>query len=149
MTSRASVERFVAAPAMAIVGVSRSGRKFGNLALRTLKGQGYRVYPVHPSADRVDGVQCYRSFADLPEKIDAALVVVPPTEAVKVIAEAARAGIKRVWLQQGAESAEAAAAAAACGVELVAGECILMFAHPASYHRVHRWVRGLVGRLPA
>ena len=63
--------------------------------------------------------------------------------------QAARAGIKRVWLQQGAESAEAAAAAAACGVELVAGECILMFAHPASYHRVHRWVRGLVGRLPA
>lgn len=149
MNSRASVEQFVAAPAMAIVGVSRSGKKFGNLALKTLRTQGYRLYPIHPSADVIDGVRCYRSFAELPEKVDAALVSVPPATAVDVIRDAAGAGVKRIWLQQGAESPEAATAAVECGVDLVAGECVLMFASPRSYHKVHRWLWGVLGKLPA
>jgi hypothetical protein len=31
----------------------------------------------------------------------------------------------------------------------LAGECVLMFAEPAAfYHRLHRWVWKLLGRLP-
>jgi hypothetical protein len=30
----------------------------------------------------------------------------------------------------------------------VHGECILMFAQPSSFHRLHRWVWGLLGKLP-
>jgi len=149
MTSLASVNAFIEKPALALVGLSRSGKKFGNLALRELRSKGYRVYPIHREANEIDGVTCYRSFTDLPEHVDAVLVVVPPAEAASVIKDAADAGIHHVWLQQGAESPAVLQACAERGLDTVAGECVLMFAKPTSYHRFHRWVWGALGKLPA
>jgi predicted CoA-binding protein len=56
MTSKAAIDAFVAQPALALVRISRSGGKFGNLACRELARKGYRVYPIHPSADAIDGL---------------------------------------------------------------------------------------------
>jgi predicted CoA-binding protein len=41
MTSRAAVDDFVAQRTLAVVGVSRSGKKFGNTIYRELKTRGY------------------------------------------------------------------------------------------------------------
>ena len=104
---------------------------------------------MHPQADLVDGERCFRSLADLPEPVDAVLVVVPPEQALGVAREAAQAGIRRVWLQQGAQSPQVIQACAELGLETVAGECILMFARPTGVHKAHKWVWGLLGKLPA
>jgi predicted CoA-binding protein len=149
VASRASIDAFVAQPALAMVGLSRSGRKFGNLACRELRAKGYRVYPIHPSAEIIDGVRCYTRFADLPEPVDALLVVVPPAQAANAIREAAAAGIHHVWLQQGAESADVLKLGRDLGLDVVAGQCILMFTKPTSYHKVHRWIWDLLGKVPA
>jgi predicted CoA-binding protein len=143
---RPGVEEFLAERRVAVVGVSR-GRGFGNAALRELRRRGYEVLPVNAAADCVEGERCWRSLAELPEKPGAVLVVVPPDQAVKVVAECARLGISRVWLQQGSESPEAVALAQAHGVGLVHGACILMYANPGSIHRCHRWVERVRGRL--
>lgn len=148
MTTRSDVERFVAEPAVALVGMSRSGRKFGNAAARELISKGYRVYPIHPAASEIDGVRCFSTFDELPERVNAVLVVVRPAEVVQVVRDAARAGIHQVWLQQGAESPEALQVCRSLGQSVVAGECILMFAKPASFHRLHRWLRQVFGRMP-
>jgi hypothetical protein len=148
-TTRASIDAFVSRPALAMVGLSRSGRKFGNLACRELRSKGYRVYPIHPTAEIIDGVRCYRRFADLPEPVETLLIVVPPAQAVRVLREAAAAGIRHVWLQQGAESSEVLQLAHELGLDVVAGQCILMFTKPTSYHRVHRWLWDLLGKVPA
>jgi predicted CoA-binding protein len=55
----------------------------------------------------------------------------------------------RVWLQQGAQSIEALNVCDRLGVEVVAGECILMFAKPTGIHRAHRFVCDILHRLPA
>jgi hypothetical protein len=149
MTSRAAVSEFLAKPAIAIAGVSRSGKKFGNLAMRELLAKGYRVYPIHPIGGTIDGVPCHTSFAKLPERVDAVLIVVPPIAAIDVIREAAAAGVRYVWLQQGAESDHALQLCQQLGLTTVAGECILMFARPRSFHKLHHWVWGVLGRLPA
>lgn len=147
--SGAAVETFLAQPALALVGVSRSGKKFGNLACRELQAKGYRVYPIHPTAGTIGGVRCYKSFADLPEHVEAVVIVVPPAEAVKVVRDAAAAGIHRVWLQQGAGSPEVLRVCQELGVEAVTGECILMFANPTGVHKFHQWVNRLMGKFPA
>ena len=134
---------------VAIVGVSRTGRKFGNSACRVLREKGYRVYPIHRTAARIDGVTCFSRLADLPEPVGGILIVVPPLDAVPVIREAAAAGIRRVWLQQGAESPEALRVCEQFGMDGVSGECVLMFAHPAGIHRAHQIVRRMCGALPA
>lgn len=149
MTSRTAINAFLAQPTLALAGVSRSGKKFGNIALRELRAKGYRVHPLHPSADTIDGARCYRHFAELPEAVDAVLVVVPPVAALDVVRDAAGAGVHYVWLQQGSESADVLTLCRELGLITIAGECILMFADPKSYHKAHRWLWSVLGKLPA
>ena len=149
MIAKRLVDEFVAQEALAVVGVSRSGKGFGNAAVKELLANGYRVHPVHPQAERVQGVACARDLASLPEPVGGALLVVPPAQTETVVREAAAAGIRRVWMQQGSESPAAVAWCAEHGVEAVHGECILMFLRrPGGIHRFHRALRRLFGRLP-
>jgi predicted CoA-binding protein len=149
MTSKAAVADFVSQRKLAVVGVSRRKMKFGNLAFRELKRKGYKLFPVHPHAEQLEGERCSASLAALPEPVDGLLVIVPPAQAEQVVREAAAAGIRRVWLQQGAGSPAAIRFCEENGISVVHGECILMFAEPAAwYHRAHRWVWGLLGKLP-
>ena len=149
MSTKAMIEDFLSRPAMALFGMSRSGKKFGNYAYRALVAKRYRVYPVHPTASSIDGIRCYSRLSELPERVNAVLVVVPPPQAVDVIRDAAAVGIRHVWLQQGAESPEAVRVGAELGLDVVAGECILMFAQPTGIHKAHRWLRQITHRLPA
>lgn len=139
-TAQATIDAFVAEPALALMGASRGGKKFGNVALRELRLHGYRVYPVHPVAGAIDGVQCFRNLADLPEPVGGVVISLPPDQAVAAVRSAAAAGIPRVWLQQGAESPYVLEVCRELGVEAVAGECILMFASPHGIHKAHRWM---------
>jgi uncharacterized protein len=148
MSKRASIESFVAEPVLAIVGVSRWGKGFGNAAMRELRAKGYRVYPIHPLADDIAGEKFYRHFADLPERVNAVLIVVQPEQVIDVVLEAAAAGIHRVWLQQGADSPEAIARCRELGLDVISGECILMFAKPSGFHKVHKVIHGLFHKLP-
>jgi len=149
MTEQRDVKDFLAQRTLAVVGVSRSGKKFGNMAFRDLKAKGYRVFPVHPSADQIDGERCYRSLKDLPEPAGGVVIVVPPTQTERVVQDAAEAGIRRVWMQAGAESPAAIAYCQQHGLSVIAGECIMMFAEPAGFpHNVHRWFRRLSGKMP-
>ena len=148
-TSRRSIDEFLAQPALALVGVSRSGQKFGNAALRELLAKGYRIYPLHPAMDTVGGVKCYHHFHEMPKDVGGAIVVVPPPEAVSVVRDAAAAGIRRIWLQQGAESPYVLGVCSDLGLDVIAGECILMFARPTGIHRAHQWIAGVLHQLPA
>jgi hypothetical protein len=150
MTSRAIVEEFVSQRVLAVVGVSRSGKKFGNAVCRELRAKGYRVYALHTQAESIDGEPCYRDFSALPESVGGVVVVVKPDEAAKVVREAAAAGIKRIWLQQGAGSPEAVRFCEAQGMSVVTGECILMFTEPVGpFHGFHRWLWRVFGKLPS
>ncbi|MDH7498701.1 MAG: CoA-binding protein, partial [Syntrophomonadaceae bacterium] len=149
VTSRAAVDAFIAGRTLAVAGASADPRKFGNLAYRELKKKGYRVLAVNPRGGKVDGDPVYRSLAELPLPVDGLLIVVPRRVAPEVVREAAVAGIRRVWLQQGADSTAALEACREAGLECVSGECILMFAPPVrSVHALHRLVWGWLGRLP-
>lgn len=149
MTSKSVVDDFVAQRKLAVVGASRKGGKFGNLAYKELRARGYQLFPVHPQAEMIEGDRSYPSLRSLPEPVDGVLIVVPPTQTEQVVRDAASAGIHRVWMQQGAESPSAVRTCAENGISEIHGECILMFAKPVvTYHRLHRWVWRLLGKLP-
>lgn len=144
-----SIRQFVADKKIAVVGVSATGKGFGSFAYSELKKKGYRVMAVHPTASAVHGDACWPSFASLPEPVERALVVVKPEAAEAVLRDAAAAGVRRVWLQQGAESPAALRAAEELGLDVVHGQCILMFADPVGpLHGIHRWVWKLIGKIP-
>jgi predicted CoA-binding protein len=149
MNSKHVIDEFLNQRTLAIVGVSRSGKKFGNAVLRDLTGKGYRLFPVNPNAQVIDGNHCYPNLQSLPEPVGGVVAVVPPRETERVVREAHEAGINRVWMQQGAESESAIEYCKDHSMGEVHGECILMFAQPTAVpHRIHRFFRGLFGKLP-
>jgi predicted CoA-binding protein len=149
MTTKAAVSDFLAQRTLAVVGASRKGTKFGNTAYKELKAKGYKVIPVNPHAEIIEGDPCYPNLSALPEAVDGVLIVVPPSETEKVVRDAAQAGIRRVWMQQGAESQAAIRFCEERDISAIHGECILMFADPTAFHhRLHRWAWGILGNLP-
>lgn len=132
---------------LAVVGASDDGRQFGNVIVRALQDHGGDVVAVHPTATTVAGSEAYPDLASVPGRVDGAIVMVPPREAVGVVRECARSGIGHVWLFKGlggpgALSDEAVAECERNGIEVVAGACPLMFLEPVGFvHRIHRAAR--------
>jgi len=150
MNSKKIVEEFLAQKNIAVVGVSRKKTKFGNAIYKELKQKGYNVFPVNPNMNVFERDACYPDLLSLPEKVDAVVINVPPIQAEKVVREANEAGIKKLWLQQGSQSEAAVKFCEENGIDCVSNECILMFAQPSAFiHRAHKWVWGVLGKLPA
>jgi predicted CoA-binding protein len=149
MNSKKLVNEFLNQNKIAVVGVSRKRNKFGNVIYRELKKKGYQVYPINPNTNVVEGDTCYPDLLSLPEKIDAAVINVIPAKTEKVVKELKEAKINKVWLQQGSQSDNAIRYCKQNGIECISHECILMFVEPAGFiHRAHRWVWGMLGKLP-
>jgi len=93
---------FLSPSSVAIVGASAEEGKAGNIVLETLM-ESYRgkIYPVNPKYDDIFGMRCYGSLADIGEKVDLAIVVVPAKAVREVIRDAGKAGIKGLIVVSG------------------------------------------------
>lgn len=110
----------------AVVGASNNREKFGNRIFRDLRAAGYKVYPVNPNEEEVEGDRAYASIADLPEKPAVVDVVVPSWVGQRVARETAEAGIPYFWLQPGAESDELIANAEELGLKVIHNACAMV-----------------------
>jgi uncharacterized protein len=143
-----NIQEFLKGKRFAIVGVSRTGKKFGNSIYTELKARGFQVFVVHPEMEEFDGQACYKSLGELAGKVDGVIICVTPRQAEQALRDAAQAGIKSIWLQQGAQSTQVLATARELGVNPVVGKCILMYAPPVgSIHGWHRGFNRLIGQL--
>ncbi len=149
MNSLSEVNEFVSQKTLAMVGLSRNEKAFSASIFKELTTKGYKLLPVNPNAAEIGGHVCYPSLASLPEKVGGVLIVTPPTQTEKVVREAADQGIKRVWVQQGAQTPATEKLCQERGLSAVSGKCIMMFAEPVnSIHSVHRWFAKVFGQLP-
>jgi len=138
---------FLQAKRLAVVGVSRTPAKFCNTIYSELKDRGFDVYGVNPQMDTIAGDKCYTSISELAGKVDGAVICLSPQKAAEVIREASASGIKKIWLQQGAQSLETAKAAREVGITPVEGKCILMYAGKVtSFHAFHKFFAKLLGQ---
>lgn len=143
-----NIQEFIEGKRIAVLGASRSGKKFGNSAATELKERGYQVFLVHPQAQEIDGERCFPSLEALQGQVDGVWICLPPKQTEQALKDAAQAGFDKIWLQQGAESPQALAAAKELGVNPVTGKCILMYAQPVrGFHSWHRGFVKLIGKL--
>ncbi len=151
MTDRGTVDRFLAARRIAVVGVSSHAADFSRVVFHELAGHGYDVVPVRPGLDEVEGRKAFARLQDVPGPVDGALLMTPPARTDEVVRDAAAAGVPRVWMHRGvghgAVSDDAVAFCRAHGIDVVPGECPLMFLGDG-IHRAHARWRSLTGRYP-
>lgn len=119
-------EDFIVQKTFAIVGASNDRNKYGNIVYRNLRTKGYTVYAVNPGATTVEGDPCYPDLAALPGPVDGIVLVVPPRETEKVVREASKLGIPRVWMQEGAESEDAIEFSVAHGMKTIYDQCVMV-----------------------
>ena len=80
-------------PVVAVVGATDNPRKYGNRIYLDLKGKGFRVFPVNPSRDTVDGDPAYAKLSDLPEIPDIIDFVVPAPRTLRILEQAKELGL--------------------------------------------------------
>ena len=110
---------------IAVVGISN---KLGRPSLTVasyLKGQGYRIIPVNPTIQDVNGEKCYPDLTSIPEKVDVVDIFRKPADVLPVVEEAVRIGAKAIWMQEGIVNEEAASKARAAGLQVVMDKCML------------------------
>ncbi len=110
----------------AVVGVSRDKKKYGCKVYKNLKDAGYKVYPINPNIDKIDGEKCYPSLSKLPEKPNIVDTVVPPAVTEKTVKECKKLGIKRVWMQPGSESEKTVNFCKENNIEVIYNVCVML-----------------------
>lgn len=127
MTIDQQIEQFLAASAFAVVGASTNREKYGNRVLRCYQQNNCTVIPVHPVEKIIEGLDCVKTVADLPETVTSLSVITPPQITEKIVEQAVTKGIGNIWMQPGAESAAAVEYAQKHGVNVIAdGSCVLV-----------------------
>ncbi|MBU0560480.1 MAG: CoA-binding protein [Bacteroidetes bacterium] len=150
MTSRTSIKEFFDSKVFAVVGVSKTGKKFGNIILKELRKRGFQTYGINKNTFENEFNELYPDFEACPEKPEAAIVCVTPALSASVVELANQSGIKNIWLQQGAESSDAIELGKKYGMNIISKECVFMFAEPVgSIHKFHRWINKIFNKLPA
>lgn len=126
-TIDAKIAAFLAAPAFGVAGASKNRDKYGNKILRCYQMHGRKAVPINPVEAEIEGVACVKSVSDLPAEVASLSVITPPQITDKVVEQAIAKGIRHIWMQPGAQSSAAIAAAEAAGIEVIAdGSCLLV-----------------------
>ncbi|TLM65934.1 MAG: CoA-binding protein [Deltaproteobacteria bacterium] len=121
------IAAFLAAPAFGVAGASKNPDKYGNKVLRCYQMNGRKAVPVNPVETEIEGMACVRTVGDLPPEVESLSIITPPQVTDKVVELAIAKGIKHIWMQPGAQSAAAIAAAEAAGIDVIAdGSCLLV-----------------------
>jgi uncharacterized protein len=120
------VKDFLNQKSFAVIGSFRNETKFAYKILIMLIEKGYEVFPVNPSLSEVNGRICYKTINDIPYSVDVADVVTPPLVTENILKECLGKGIKRVWLQPGAESKAAIKFCHDNNIKVVHGICVML-----------------------
>ena len=97
---------------VAVIGASKDRRKHGNKAVRAYQQSGYKVFPVNPREESIEGLRTYRSLDEITEPIDFVSLYVPPALGIKMLPSIASKKPQELWLNPGSESDDLIEAAA-------------------------------------
>lgn len=124
-TSSAAMRGVLAAArTIAVVGHSDKPSRTSYQIADFLRQQGYTVYAVNPTLERIGAERCYPTLRALPERVDLVNVFRRSEHLPLIVQEAIEAGAGTVWAQLGVEDADARETALAAGLHVAMDTCI-------------------------
>jgi acyl-CoA synthetase (NDP forming) len=75
---------------VAVVGASTRGSALPNVFIRRIREFGYagEIYPIHPTANEIDGLKAYRGLGETPQPVDYAYVAIAAAQVAPLLREA-------------------------------------------------------------
>ena len=113
----------------AFVGASANTIRPSYFAMKYLIAKGYTVIPVNPglAGKEILGQKAYATLADVPAPVDVVDIFRASDAALGITREAIglkdKLGLTTIWMQLGVRNEEAAAEAAAAGLQVVMNRC--------------------------
>lgn len=104
---------------IAIIGASNDRTKFGNKAVRAFLQQGFRVFPVNPKEESIEGLPAFKSILDVPVRPKMVSIYLPPPVLLRLLPAIAAKGCDELWLNPGTESDEVVAEAGKLGLQVI------------------------------
>lgn len=91
-----SMKYFFNPKSIAVIGASRSPKKFGHVIFNNLLESGFRgnVYPVNPNADNILGKKSFKSIDDIKENVDLAVITIAADKVYDAMKGCASKGVK-------------------------------------------------------
>jgi uncharacterized protein len=110
---------------IAVVGLSDDPSRPSHGVSEYMQDHGYRIIPVHPTAETVLGEKVYRNLSEIPDKIDIVDVFRRPDAVPAIVDEVIALKLPVLWLQETVVHEEAAQKARKAGIKVVMDLCIL------------------------
>lgn len=133
---------------IAVAGVSRNPKKFGRQVYDKLKALDYKLFPINNLITDIEGVPCYADIEALPEGVEKLLILTPKEFTDKMIKDANKKGITKIWVQQMCDTDHTLLLARELNISLILHECVFMFAEPTGIHKLHKTIKHIFGTLP-
>ncbi|MBP1748625.1 MAG: acyl-CoA synthetase [Deltaproteobacteria bacterium] len=96
---------------IAVLGATDTKGKLGFNVVYNLLSHDFpgKIYPINPHKDMIMGLKAYTSICDVPETVDAAIIIVPAEAASRAIEECCHRGIRYIIVETAgfAETGEA------------------------------------------
>jgi len=112
------------------IGATIQKDKWGYKKYKQMKNAGYKIFPINPKYDNIDGDRCFDSLKDLVDflqkKLDYVITIVPPKVTEKVVEQCKIFNINKIWMQPGSESEKAINFCNENRIEVVYGICIVV-----------------------
>lgn len=83
---------------IAVVGASREPNKLGNIIVANLQKNRFPgdIFPINPSAKKINGLLCFADYSLLPRTPDLAIIALPAEVALEILPAIAKKGTKHL-----------------------------------------------------
>lgn len=112
------------AKVIAVVGHSDKPERTSYRIAQFLREAGYKVYPVNPVVNEIDGQPSYAALRDIPEAVDIVNVFRRSEYLPEIVEEAIAVNAKTIWAQLGIYDEKSAQKALDAGINVVMDACI-------------------------
>ena len=117
---------------VAVIGASPKPDRYAFRAMQLLAEHGHRAIPINPAFDEILGEKCYRSIADVPDKIDTVTLYLSEARSNPLTGEIIDAKPRRIIMNPGAENDALAEKARESGIEVVE-DCTLVMLRSGTF----------------
>ena len=117
---------------VAVIGASPKPDRYAFRAMQLLAEHGHRAIPINPAFDEILGQKCYRSIAEVPDKIDTVTLYLSEARSDPLTDEIIDAKPRRIIMNPGAENDALAEKARKHGIEVLY-DCTLVMLRSGTF----------------
>ncbi len=93
-----NLEAIFSPKSVAVIGASNKPGKVGHDIFSNILRGSYQgiLFPVNPGSPSVQSVKSYPGILDVPDPVDLAIIILPPTEALQAVIASAQKGVQGI-----------------------------------------------------